>query len=104
MGDKIHVEQKFADGYILPDHAVDLDTWLRDGMEVYNILVYMKPLFFQMLEALGGKFEGSWAKANEDRLKYRVKFASRSVGTLGEGDYDEKIMVERYLAPPTTDQ
>ena len=77
------VVEKTLGGYILPDHAVDLSAWLRDGLEVYNLFVQMKPLFFQMLEALGGEFTMSGKKEREDHLAYRVRVSQERVEEEG---------------------
>jgi len=89
---EVTIERSFG-GYRLPDDAIDLEAWLRDGLAVYNLFVYMKPVFFQMLEAHGGEFRASWVKANEDKLVWRAGFREEEVGEPGEPGYDRAIVV-----------
>jgi hypothetical protein len=82
------VVEKRLGKYRLPDDAVDLETWLRDGLEVYNLFVMMKPLFFEMLEALGGEFKASNLKMNEDPHTRRLLIRQVEVGKPGDEGYD----------------
>lgn len=68
---------KEISGYRLPDHSIDLSAWLRDGLEVYNLFVLMKPLFFQMLESLGGDFEAAYSKVNDDGKRWSLEMGER---------------------------
>ena len=103
------VIEKTLGKYRLPDSAVDLEAWLRDGLEVYNLFVLMKPLFFEMLDALGGSFECSARAANEDPHTRRLTTGEREIGKLGEEGYDRMIFArlsevgEIPFSPPPLD-
>lgn len=78
MSDEVVVERSLGGRYRLPDNAVDLEAWLRDGLEVYNLFVLMKPLFFEMLAAQpGAAFEYSARKANADPHVRRLRMGER---------------------------
>lgn len=97
MSEEIVVEKTHGK-YRLPDRAIDLEEWLRDGLEVYNLFVYMKPIFFQMLESMPDmQFTGSMRKANEDKLKFRLTIVPEAINKY-EGEYDELVHVrlEKY--------
>ena len=103
------VIEKALGKYRLPDAAVDLEAWLRDGLEVYNLFVLMKPMFFEMLAALGGSFECSARAANADPHTRRLTTGEREVGKLGEEGYDWMIFArlsevgEPPFTPPPLD-
>ena len=103
------VIEKALGKYRLPDAAIDIEAWLRDGLEVYNLFVLMKPLFFEMLAALGGEFEFSARAANEDPHTRRLTTGEREVGKLGEEGYDVMIFArlsearEIPFSPPPLD-
>lgn len=78
------IEKRFS-RYRLPDEAIDLSAWLKDGMAVYNLFQLMKPAFFAMLRANGGTFEFSWKEANDLELTERIRFTPRVVD---DGTYD----------------
>ena len=87
------VVEKTMGKYRLPDNAVDLEEWLRDGLDVYNLFIFMKPLFFQMLEALGGEFRGSGRKASDERGLRRLTIREEDVnGKPGDEGWD-RLMV-----------
>jgi hypothetical protein len=85
------VVEKSLGKYRMLDAAVDLSAWLRDGLEVYNLFVLMKPLFFEMLEAHGGEFEVSARKVNDDPLTRRLTVGDREVGEPGHNNHDRMI-------------
>ncbi len=85
----IVIEQEMA-GYRLPDGAIDLETWLRTGLDVYNFLVLAKPVLFQLLESVGGEFRASLVKANEDRLRTRIVLGEEAAG-------EDRVIVARFI-------
>ena len=97
------IEQRTLGGYHLPDHAIDLEVWLRDGLEVYNLFVLMKPLFFQMLDALGGEFEAPYSKINVDGKGWRVTMGER-VPDGGDSITDRVIFARLSAATGKTER
>lgn len=103
------VVEKTLGKYRLPDHAVDLEAWLKDGLEVYNLFILMKPLFFEMLAALGGSFEYSARASNEDPHTRRLTTGEWEVGKPGEEGHDYMIYArlsevgEAPFTPPPLD-
>jgi hypothetical protein len=103
------VVEKSLGKYRLPDSAVDMEAWLRDGLEVYNLFVFMKPLFFEMLDALGGEFEVSARAVNEDPHTRRLTVGEREVGEWGKEGYDRLLFArltevgEPPFVPPPLD-
>lgn len=89
--------------YRLPDNAVDIQEWLKDGTDIYNLFTMMHPLFFQMLEALGGKFSGSAIKAANQRENrtQRLILRAETIGKFGEEGYDHLYVAELREVPPS---
>lgn len=89
--------RKELGGYWLPDGSIDIAAWLRDGLEVYNLFVLMKPMFFQMLEAHGGEFSARYDKINGDGKRWSLTMGER-VPEGGDSITDREIfatLVER---------
>lgn len=86
----------------LPDGAIDLSQWLRDGLEVYNLFVHMKPLFFAMLAAQPDReFRMSGREANKiekDARRLRLTIREEDIGTPSKGDFDRVLIAQ--LVPP----
>lgn len=86
----------------LPDGALDLSQWIRDGRDVYNLFVYMKPLFYAMLRSMPEQtFRMSWKEAGKverDQQRYRLSLREEQVGASGDPDYDRILVAE--LVPP----
>ncbi len=86
----------------LPDGALDLSQWIRDGLDVYNLFVYMKPLFYAMLASMPEQtFRMSWkasGKVERDAQRYRLRLREEQVGSSSEPDYDRILVAQ--LVPP----
>lgn len=67
------LEQYMGGKYRMPDESIDLDSWLRDFGPMVNFMMFMKPMFFEMLDALGGEFKVPHESVNANRRARRLR-------------------------------